>query len=116
MLCYVRACRRSLRSSRARRSAARCGQLHFGRLIRDFTDKKGVVEAALISQFWGEAQTLSEDDAVVAAYLQEWFRKYPGRGIPEVIDAVLVLRVSGPGRIWLWSPNGEYDSFSHQCQ
>ena len=70
-------------------------QAHFGGLIRDFTERKCVIESSLISQFWSEAQSVSSDDAVLKEYLKEWFRKYPGRGIPETLDIVLATRVSG---------------------
>ena len=73
-------------------------QSHFGSLIRDFTEERLVVEASLVSQFWSEAASVSTEDAVVALYIKEWLRKYPGRGIPSVIDVVLATRVTGQQR------------------
>ena len=70
-------------------------QQHFGGLIREYTELRMIIEATLISQWWSETQTVSSEDSVLVAYILEWMRKYPGRGIPCTIDVVLATRVSG---------------------
>ena len=70
-------------------------QTHFSNLIRDYSDAGYIVEASRITQWWGETQTVSSDDKVLADYLKEYFRKYPGRGLPEVIDVIIATRVTG---------------------
>ena len=70
-------------------------QSHFGGLIRDYTEAKRIEEASSITQWWSETQTVSGDDAVLASYIKEWLRKYPGRGIPETLDVILATRVTG---------------------
>ena len=70
-------------------------ETHFGNLIRDLSEMGSIQEASLLSRFWGEAQSISTDDKTLASYIREYFRKYSGRGIPEVIDVILATRVTG---------------------
>ena len=68
---------------------------HFSELIREFGRLRLVEEAMLISDFWAETQTVSNDDAILVAYLKAFFRKYPGVGLPTPLDVMLVTRVTG---------------------
>jgi hypothetical protein len=69
--------------------------VHFGNLVRDYSGKQLIMEASLVTQWWAETQTISHDDKVLAAYITEYFMKYPGRGLPTTIDVVIATRVTG---------------------
>ena len=70
-------------------------QTHFGGVIRDYSERAMIQEASWISQFWAETQTISSDDKVLVEYIKEWLKKYPGCGIPMVIDVIIATRVCG---------------------
>ena len=68
---------------------------HFGGIVREYSEKGFVIEASRITQFWAEAQSITTDERVRAEYIKEYFKKNPGRGLPDVIDVVLATRVTG---------------------
>ena len=68
---------------------------HFVCIIREFSERRQIVEASLVTQFWAETQSVSQDDAVLVQYMLEYFRKNPGRGIPTVVDVLVAQRVIG---------------------
>ena len=71
---------------------------HFAGLIRDYSEHGQIVEASRLTQFWAETQSLSADDRAMAEYLREYFKKWSGRGLPEVIDVVIATRVAGSAK------------------
>ena len=54
-----------------------------------------IKEASRITQWWSETQTISNDSKIMMDYISEYFRKYAGRGLPEIVDIVVATRVSG---------------------
>ena len=71
---------------------------HFVALIRDYSELGWVEEASLVTAWWAETQAISPDNMVLAKYLHEYFRKYPGRGLPKPVDVVIALRVMSSAR------------------
>jgi hypothetical protein len=67
----------------------------FTDLIREFAEHGAIEESSLITQMWGEAQALAQDDSMLKHYLLEFFKKYGGRGIPTPVDILISQRVSG---------------------
>ena len=71
---------------------------HFVALIRDYSELGWVEEASLVTSWWAESQAISPDNVVLAKYLREYLRKFPGRGLPKPVDVVIALRVMGAAR------------------
>jgi hypothetical protein len=68
---------------------------HFTGLIREFSEMGCINESNLITQFWAETQSVSPSDIVMCDYITQFFKKYPGVGLPEVVDILISSRCSG---------------------
>ena len=66
---------------------------HFGGIVREYSERRQIQEASRVTQFWAETQSISPDEKCMAEYLREYFKKYPGRGLPEVLDVIVATRV-----------------------
>ena len=67
---------------------------HLNSLLRDFSLHGQMREAALLSSWMQEwQQMLVGEEAVAIAYLTEYFRSYPGRGLPTEFDFRIFFRV-----------------------
>lgn len=62
---------------------------HFTRLIAEYAERGRVTEASLITMWWSETQAICPTEAVLVAYVKEYFRKYPGRGLPTQVDVLV---------------------------
>ena len=66
---------------------------HLNSLLRDFSLHGQMREAALLSSWMQEwQQMLVGEEAVAIAYLTEYFRSYPGRGLPTEFDFRIFFR------------------------
>ena len=66
----------------------------FSDLMRAFSADHMVEEASLIASWWAEtASCFSAEKDLLFDYLEEYFDKYAGRGLPVMIDTVLVTRL-----------------------
>ena len=68
---------------------------HIVDVVRDYSERTQIQEASRITQWWAETQSLSQDDTVIQQYLLEYFKKYPGRGLPVTVDVLIAQRVLG---------------------
>lgn len=67
---------------------------HLNSLLRDFSLHGQMREAALLSSWLQEWQQMFVGEETVAiAYLTEYFRTYPGRGLPTEFDFRIFFRV-----------------------
>ena len=67
---------------------------HLTALLRDFSLHGLMREAALLSSWMQEwQQMLAGEDTVAIAYLSEYVRTYPGRGLPTEFDFRIYFRV-----------------------
>ena len=66
----------------------------FSELMRAYSADHMVEEASLIASWWAEtASCFSAEKELMFEYLEEYFDKYAGRGLPVSIDTVLVTRL-----------------------
>ena len=66
----------------------------FSELMRAYSSDHMVEEASLIASWWAEtASCFSAEKELLFEYLEEYFDKYAGRGLPVQIDTVLVTRL-----------------------
>ena len=66
----------------------------FSDLMRAYSADHMVEEASLIASWWAEtASCFSAEKDLLFDYLEEYFDKYAGRGLPVLIDTVLVTRL-----------------------
>ena len=66
----------------------------FSELMRAYSSDHMVEEASLIASWWAEtASCFSAEKELLFEYLEEYFDKYAGRGLPVMIDTVLVTRL-----------------------
>ena len=69
--------------------------LHINSIVRDYSERGMIEEASRLTSWWSETQALAADDAALKEYVSEYFKKYAGRGLPEIIDVILATRVAG---------------------
>ena len=69
--------------------------LHLACVQREFSESGEVVEATLVAQWWSESQAVSMEDKILAAYIKEYLRKFPCRGLPTPVDVLIATRVTG---------------------
>ena len=65
---------------------------HFTDIVRAYSESGKIQEAHLVTNMWTEVQSVCQSDELLRLYLKEWFKKYPGRGIPQPIDLILLVR------------------------
>ena len=67
----------------------------FSDLMRGYSAYGMIEESALVASWWAETSGCfsSGDKDMLFDYLEEYFEKYAGRGLPEKIDTILVTRI-----------------------
>ena len=70
---------------------------HISALIRDYSDRGLLAEASRINRVWIEAQAVCPTDKHLVEYFLEYLKKYPGRGLPVIVDTLIVARVCSQG-------------------
>ena len=67
----------------------------FSDLARNYAADGMAVESSLVATWWAETSGCFSVDAKeqLFKYLEEYFEKYAGRGLPVMIDTVLVTRI-----------------------
>ena len=67
----------------------------FSDLARNYASDGMSVESSLVATWWAETSGCFSIDAneQLFAYLESYFEKYAGRGLPVMIDTVLVTRI-----------------------
>ena len=68
---------------------------HLAGVVREYSEMGCVVESNMINQWWSETQSVSTSDAVMCDYIGQYFKKYPGCGIPDVVDVLISTRCTG---------------------
>ena len=75
----------------------------FSALMQSYAADGMIEESSLVAAWWAETSgCFSSDKELLFEYLEEYFDKYAGRGLPVKIDTVLVTRIrnaSGAGGI-----------------
>ena len=78
---------------------------YFSGLMMGYSQSGMIEESSLIASWWAETSgCFSSENDLLFEYLTEYFNKYVGRGLPEMIDTVLVTRLrnssisSGPSK------------------
>ena len=75
----------------------------FSALMQSYAADGMIEESSLVAAWWAETSgCFSSDKELLFEYLEEYFDKYAGRGLPVKIDTVLVTRIrntSGQGGI-----------------
>ena len=67
---------------------------YFSDLMSNYAADSMVEEASLLAAWWAEtASCFMTDKDLLFEYLEEYFSKYAGRGLPVKIDTVLVTRL-----------------------
>ena len=67
---------------------------HFTGLMTKYSQESMVEESALIGSWWSETTGCFHDNKdAIFGYLQEYFEKYIGRGLPVGVDPVLISAV-----------------------
>ena len=73
----------------------------FSDLMMDFSADGMITESSLVASWWAETNgCFSTEKELLFEYIESYFDKYAGRGLPERIDTVLVTRLrnsSGSG-------------------
>ena len=66
----------------------------FSDLMRSYADIGMTIEASLVATWWAETSgCFSAEKESLFQYLEEYFDKYAGRGLPVMVDTVLVTRI-----------------------
>ena len=66
----------------------------FADLTRNFAADGMVEESSLVANWWGETSgCFSNDKDAMFDYLEEYFEKYCGRGLPVPVDTLLLARL-----------------------
>ena len=69
---------------------------YFSNLMQRYAADSLIEEAALLGSWWAEtAGCFAADKELLFDYLEAYFEKYMGRGLPTVIDTALVIRLRG---------------------
>ena len=73
----------------------------FSDLMRGYSAYGMIEESSLVASWWAETSGCfsSGDKDMLFDYLEEYFEKYAGRGLPEKIDTVLVTRIRQTGAV-----------------
>ena len=66
----------------------------FSDLMRSYAADSMVEESALIAAWWAETSSCFQaDNDLLFKYVEEYFEKYAGRGLPVMVDTLLVTRL-----------------------
>ena len=66
----------------------------FSDLMMSYSADGMITESSLVASWWAETSgCFSGEKEMIFEYLQSYFEKYAGRGLPERVDTVLVTRV-----------------------
>ena len=66
----------------------------FSALMQSYAADGMIEESSLVAAWWAETSgCFSSDKELLFEYLEEYFEKYAGRGLPVKIDTVLVTRI-----------------------
>ena len=66
----------------------------FSDLMMSYSSDGMITESSLVASWWAETSgCFSGEKEMIFDYLQSYFEKYAGRGLPERVDTVLVTRV-----------------------
>ena len=66
----------------------------FSDLMMDFSADGMITESSLVASWWAETNgCFSTEKDLLFEYIEDYFEKYAGRGLPERIDTVLVTRL-----------------------
>ena len=66
----------------------------FSDLMMDFSADGMITESSLVASWWAETNGFfSTEKELLFEYIEDYFEKYAGRGLPERIDTVLVTRL-----------------------
>ena len=66
----------------------------FSDLMMDFSADGMITESSLVASWWAETNgCFSTEKELLFQYIEDYFEKYAGRGLPERIDTVLVTRL-----------------------
>ena len=66
----------------------------FSDLMMDFSADGMITESSLVASWWAETNgCFSTEKELLFQYIEDYFEKYSGRGLPERIDTVLVTRL-----------------------
>ena len=69
---------------------------YFADLMRELAAVNRVEESSRIGSWWAEAQAcFASDKKLLLGYVKEYIKKYTGRGIPVMLDTVIVARERG---------------------
>ena len=70
---------------------------HFANVVREYSAEGLVKEASRVTAWWADTQSISQDNAILVKYISEYFRRFPGRGLPVTIDPIIALKVTNAG-------------------
>ena len=66
----------------------------FSDLMMSYSSDGMITESSLVASWWAETSgCFAGEKEMIFDYLQSYFEKYAGRGLPERVDTVLVTRV-----------------------
>ena len=69
---------------------------YFSNLMTRFASDSLIEESALIGTWWAETSScFAADKDLMFEYIEAYFEKYAGRGLPVLCDTALVLRLRG---------------------
>jgi hypothetical protein len=68
---------------------------HISGLVREYSERGMIAEASAINRWWAETQAACRNDKMLTEYIEEYFKKYSGRGLPTDVDILIVTRVAG---------------------
>ena len=67
-------------------------------LIRDYSERGMVLEAQRLTTWWTETQSMcSSNFGLMVKYIRQYLDKFVGRGLPETVDMMLLMRIGGGG-------------------
>ena len=70
----------------------------FSDIMRSYAALGMVEESSLVASWWAEtAGCFNQDKGPLFKYLEAYFEKYAGRGLPERVDTVLITRTRNQG-------------------
>ena len=68
----------------------------FADLMRELAAVNRVEESSRVGSWWAEAQAcFASDKKLLLGYVKEYMKKYAGRGLPVMLDTVIVARERG---------------------
>ena len=67
---------------------------HLTGLIREYSARGEVTQASLITSWWSETQAVAPTAKMKAEYVNEYMKRYGGRGLPTPVDILIATRVS----------------------